>query len=398
MPLLTAAQTATRLGVKLNTVYAYVSRGLLEKHVAKDGSSRFDSRQVEQLARRGRPRVSSQETSISMLIESGLTQLTDTALRYRGYPTADLIRTHTFEEVAELLWSGVVQHNAQPWIAQPLTTLDVPLDQQLRVLVAQVPDASPSSSAPASRNVISAGKALIASAVDSLPKVGPPRVSRLTLEHRVVTNTIAARLWPVLCDRPPTKALVGLLNAALILMADHELATSSLAVRVAASTRASPSAAVLAGLGAMQGPLHGGASRAARELMHDAMGRGAAAAVTDRLKRKERIAGFGHRVYVGADPRAVLLLDLLRQAMPRSRVLAVADDIAREMRKHIELEPNVDLALIAIELATDMQLHASEMIFSVARMAGWLAHAMEEYNEPALRFRARAHYVGPTGT
>ncbi len=200
----------------------------------------------------------------------------------------------------------------------------------------------------------------------------------------------------MLTAQTPSPSLIHLLNSALILLADHELATSAFAVRVAASTHAAPSAAVLAGLGAMQGPLHGGASRLVRELLLDALDRGAHAPVSERVQGKKRIAGFGHRVYAGADPRAILLLDLLRRAMPKARALLVADEVTQEAYKLIKREPNVDLALAAIELATDMQPHSAETIFTVARIAGWLAHASEEYGQAPLRFRVRARYVGPS--
>jgi citrate synthase len=396
MPLLTAAETAKRLGIKLNTVYAYVSRGVLLKHLATDGSSRFDSREVEQLARRGRPRISSQETSINLLVESSLTHLSETGVSYRGHNTSKLIRTHTFEEVAELLWTGDLRKGVAMWPSSTLVAMLGPLDQQIRILVAQVPilDAN-TPNAPTSRDVAIAGRSLIASIVDSLPPINQQkRSSKLNLEGRLVSGTIAARLWPVLTAQTPSPSLIHLLNSALILLADHELATSAFAVRVAASTHAAPSAAVLAGLGAMQGPLHGGASRLVRELLVDALDRGAHAAVSERVQGKKRVAGFGHRVYAGADPRAILLLDLLRKAMPKARALLVADEVAREAYKLIKREPNVDLALAAIELATDMQPHSAETIFTVARIAGWLAHASEEYGQAPLRFRVRARYVG----
>ncbi len=400
MPLLTASQTAERLGIKLNTVYAYVSRGLLDKRSARDGTSRFDSRQVEQLARRGRPRVSSQETSISLLIETGLTTLSEDGVAYRGYPSRSLIRTHTFEEVAELLWVGELHTGLPRWKSVPMPLVgdsaSLPIDHQIRVITAQLPLPEGAGwEAPPPNEVVAFGRTMIATVVDSLPRVGTSTNVKLAFQGRSVSGSIAGRLWPVLSEQPATPARITLLNAILILMADHELASSTFAVRVAASTRAAPSAALLAGLGAMQGPLHGGASRLARELFDDADQRGAHRAVTERLQRKERLGGIGHRVYAGADPRAVLLFDLLREVAPTSRALAVADDIAHEARRQVKREPNVDLALAAFELSGSLQPHSSETIFTIGRMAGWLAHAIEEYAQPPLRFRARAHYTGP---
>jgi citrate synthase len=396
MATLTAHETATRLGVKLGTVYAYVSRGLLESHTTADRTSRFDSRQVEQLAVRGRPRLSSQESSINLLIETGLTMLTESGVVYRGHHLADLVAAHSFEEVAELLWTGVLSDGKQAaWESQPIGPFHVPIDQQVRVICSLVPPTPLRWSAPDPASVAAEARTLLATIVDSLIPVGPAVRTRLVVGDRRLSATIAARLWPRLTRTRATPEGLRLLNTALIVMADHELATSTLAVRVAASTLASPSAAVLAGLGAMQGPLHGGASRLARELLLDAHRRGAAAAVQSRLANNEKIAGFGHRVYVGPDPRATLMLDLMQRSFPRHRALQVANDVINEVVQRIGKQPNVDIALAAFELAMDMEPNSAETIFTVARVAGWIAHAIEEYSQPPLRFRARAHYTGP---
>ncbi len=396
MALLTAQQTASRLGVKLNTVYAYVSRGLLESHEDADRTSRFDSRQVEQLARRGRPRLASQESSINLLIETGLSSLSESGVVYRGHRVSDLVEHHSFEEVADLLWTGTLAaSNHRPWPSNPVGPFDLPADQQVRVICALTTPTTLRWHAPEAATVATEARELIATVVDSLVMLGEPSSLRLPVGDRRLHRTIASRLWPRLTAMRVTPDKLKMLNTALIVMADHELATSTFAVRVAASTLASPSAAVLAGLGAMQGSLHGGASRLVRELLIDADQRGAAVAVQARLQSKDRIAGFGHRVYAGTDPRATLMLDLMRRTMPRHRSMVLAEDIIAVTEAKIGKHPNIDLALAVFELAMDMQPHSAETIFTVARMAGWMGHAIEEYSEPPLRFRARAHYTGP---
>jgi citrate synthase len=397
MTTLTAVETAKRLGIKLNTVYAYVSRGLLARQHAPDGSSRFDSRQVDALARRGRPRVSTQQASINLLIETNLTQISDSGVTYRGYAAKELIRTHTFEEVAELLWLGELQQSPHPWQGTTIKTPEVALAQQLQAIVACMPSgqARPGGSVPDASDAAALGRELIASVVDSLPTLAPSSGRpKLRIGDRAVSNSIAARLWPKLSPRNATPQFVALLNTTLILLADHELATSTLAVRVAASTHAHPAAVISAGIGAMQGPLHGGASRLARLLLEDAHHIGAHAAVAQQLQAKNRLHGFGHKVYIEADPRAVLLLDALRVMNPRARAVVLADDMCAEVFAAKGMYLNVDLAFAALELATDMPAGAGETIFTIARMAGWLGHAIEEYQEPPLRFRARARYVG----
>ena len=121
---------------------------------------------------------------------------------------------------------------------------------------------------------------------------------------------------------------------------------------------------------------------------------GAGRVVGDLLRRGERIPGFGHFVYRGCDPRAAALMDLLREAAPRSERLAVADAVIAEVRQRALPEPNIDFALAVLATMAGMIPGAGEAVFAVARAAGWLAHALEEYarNVP---IRPRGIYTGP---
>jgi len=169
--------------------------------------------------------------------------------------------------------------------------------------------------------------------------------------------------------------------------------------------RADPYAVVATGLGAVGGSLHGGASFGAEVMLRSASGAAdAARAVGDLLRRGERIPGFGHFVYRGHDPRAVMLLDLLRSAgpaagsaSPGSERLAVAEAVMAEARGRALPEPNIDFALAALAVAAGMIPGAGEAIFAVARAAGWVAHALEEYAR-GTPIRPRGIYTGPVET
>ncbi len=397
MPTMTAHEAAQRMGVKVETLYAYVSRGLLHRAAGPDGrTSVFDRREVEALALRGRPRQSSHQTSIDLLIETRLTELTPHGVRYRELPAGDLASAHTFEAVAELLWLGALGRVCRPWKG-PL--VDVPdgagpiAGLQIAVAHLGALDRGPHSTDPAS--VAAVGRHLIAGAVDSLPVAGDGRCPRLTLPGREpIRSTIAGRLWSRLSPRRPAPAMLAVLNAALVLLADHDLAASTFGVRVAASTRADPYASVSAGLGVLRGPLHGGASVMARALLAEASEVGAVRAVGSVLRRGERVPGFGHKVYTDADPRATVLLAMLAEVPAAGRTVHVADDLCRVTMERTGKAPNVDLALAALGAANGMADDAGEAVMAVARIAGWLAHAIEEYQEPPLRFRPRARYVG----
>ncbi|NUW44038.1 hypothetical protein HT134_28525 [Nonomuraea rhodomycinica] len=208
-------------------------------------------------------------------------------------------------------------------------------------------------------------------------------------------GAVAERLWARLCPRPATPGLLAALEAALVLLADHELAASTLAARVAASARADPYAVVLTGLGVLGGPLHGGASYGAERLLAEVTEPGRAARViADRVRRGERIPGFGHSVYKNGDARGELLLALVREAAPGHERLAATQAVLEEARRRRLPERNLDFALAALTTVAGMVPGAGEAIFAVARTAGWLAHAMEEYERGSL-LRLRASYTGP---
>jgi citrate synthase len=229
--------------------------------------------------------------------------------------------------------------------------------------------------------------------VGGIPLAGDDRAPRLDLGGTTpLRATVAGRLWPRLTRARPRRALLRALNGALVLLADHELAASTFAARVAASTRADPYAVVLAGLGALAGPLHGRAGRHSRRLLEAAAAEGPAAALADALATYGLYPGFGHPLYPHGDPRAVGLLDLVRSAVGPD-AMAAADDLAMTVRRRAGVEPNIDFALAVLTAAADMRADAAEVVFTVARTAGWLAHAMEEYTAPPLRFRARAVYT-----
>lgn len=169
-----------------------------------------------------------------------------------------------------------------------------------------------------------------------------------------------------------------------MLLADHGLAVSTVAARVAASARAHPYAVVSAGLGAMDGQYHGAASTLAYGFLADALD-DPVRAVSERL-RAGAVPGFGHVLYQHQDPRATALLGML----PDHPVLGVIERIRRELDGF----PNVDLALAALMHCCGMPADAGEVIFALARTAGWIAHAIEEYAEPRLRFRSLGVYIG----
>jgi citrate synthase len=429
---ITAEAAAQRLGVKRATLYAYVSRGVLVRRQAADSrGSLFDSGEIERLARRGRPRRAPGTTEL--VIESALTEITGDRLSFRGREVTSLAATHTLEDIATLLWTGALpapggpgEADVPPWHASPeavavgaaaqaaLPARALPLER-LGVIVPALAAADPLRLHLDGPAVMAAGRALIAGMVDSLPSAAHTPAGRHPVGSDVnhtagagaghtagpgagpqpAGEGIAERLWPKLCPAPATPGLLTALRAALVLLADHELAASTFAARVAASVRADPYAVVATGLGALGGPLHGGASLGAEGMLAAAAAPGDASRVVgDLLRLTGRVPGFGHFVYRTGDPRAICLLGLVRRGAAGSPRLAVADAVLAEMRERALPEPNIDLALAALADVAGLISGAGEAIFAVARTAGWIAHALEEYAR-ATPLRPRAVYTGP---
>ena len=394
---LSTAEAAARLGVKPATLYAYVSRGLLGRERAPDGrTSTFDPAELDRLARPGRPRRG-RRPAAELVVASALTAIDQGQPWYRGLAVSDLAATRRFEEVAEWLWTGRFPDRVPAWragasaldagrraqAALPPTALPL---ERIRVIAAALAagDELRLELHPAAGTA--SGRSLIAGLVDCLPGQGPPAPEGAT---------IAARLWAGLSPLDPDPGLVGTLDTALVLLADHELAASTVAARVAASVRADPYAVASAGLAAVSGTLHGGASLGIEDLLReiDRPDR-AASVVGTRLRRGERLRGFGHRLYPAGDPRARVLLDRLRAAAAGSPRLEVVEALLETTTGRGLPEPTVDLALAALAHVTAMTRGAGEAIFAIARTAGWIAHALEEYdrNTP---IRPRAIYTGP---
>lgn len=401
---LTTAEAADRLGVKPATLYAYVSRGLLRRERTPSGS-RFDAADVERLALGGRRRA---RADAPLSFTSELTSIEGDGHRYRGLDARALSRARRFEEVAGWLWEATwpdapadeardeAPHAWEP-LPGPLGTAAAAcraLDprttpaERWRVAVAAAATADPLRHDRAPAAVAATARSLLALLVEVLP------VAAVRPAAGTVAPSLAARLWARLSPLPATPAQVAVLDAALVLMADHEVAASTLAVRAAASFGADPYAAVLAGMAAASGPRHAASSLHVRPVLARAAAQGPAVALGDVLGRGAPLHGFGQALYPGGDPRATELLGRLRALQVD---LAAVDGLLQLAASRRMPPPNCDFALAALAQATLMVPGASEAIFVLARTAGWVAHALEEY-EQRTPFRLRAAYVGPRET
>ena len=390
---LTSLQVADRLGVRLETVYAYASRGLLTSRRAPSGrGSVFDRVEVDALLDRARQqRPASAPSWRGPVVDTDTTLIEDGRLSFRGVDAVELAHALTFEQAASWLWTGAVDPTP---FAAPLAPLaaarravgslpaSADLVGRLRVAGAAAGAVDPRRYDVRGPAAIGTATGLVALMVDSLPEVGP---------EADPDDPLARRLWSALSPEPPTRALLACLDASLVLLMDHGLAVSTVAARTAASVRAHPYAVVATGLSAMEGPLHGAASTLAHAALQEVLDSDAASVVAEHLRTSRSLPGLGHPLYPDGDPRASAILDLLERERRARRVVTAARRFADESGQ----QPNVDLALAALALAGGMTRTAGEVVFAVARSVGWVAHALEEYDETPLRFRGHGRYRGP---
>ncbi len=386
-PYLTAREAAAELNVSRATLYAYVSRGQVRSEPVEGSRSRLYRADDVRAIRARKTADTSFETIAATalthgtpVLDSAITLIADGGLYYRGRDVMELARTSSLESVAGLLWQCGGQDpfaNPAPDIgafASPLTgiarcqaLLPLAAESDLRAYNLQA--------ASVARTGADLLRLLAAGFIGKAPSIEP------------IHAQMSAH-WGG--DGPSAR----LIRAALVLCADHELNASTFTVRCVASTRATPYGAVMAGLAALQGPRHGGQTARVAALFDEVAGADSpGAAVAARMRRGERLPGFGHILYPDGDPRGHMLRRLLAATLGSSPELTMAEELAEAATANTGLPPNVDFALVMLQRALKLPAGAPMGIFAIGRCAGWIAHAQEQYARPEL-IRPRARYVG----
>jgi citrate synthase len=383
--LLTARQAADRLEIKLDTLYAYVSRGRLRSvMVPGTRERRYRSEEVEALldARSGaRPPQSADPAALMPVIGSSICLIENGRFYYRGQDAVRRSDEATLEEIARLLW----------------------LDEAGSDLAAPNGPTQSAGAIPAS--------GLIERCQIRLTALGDEDLSALDLTRARVTRTgwrilraLAACVAPSLPSPEPIHRRLAaawrlrdpgadLLRRCLVLIADHELNPSTFVARCVASTGATPYAVVAAALSALSGRFHGGETARAEGLFHELLeGDDPMAVMAGRLARGERLPGFGQPLYPEGDPRAIAILAAVAQVAPELH--ALAETAAETGLRLIGRHPNVDFALAAAAIALGLPRDGALGIFIIGRTVGWIAHAIEQY-ESGVLIRPRARYLGP---
>jgi citrate synthase len=382
--LLTARQAADRLGIKLDTLYAYVSRGRLQSvNLPGSRERRYRVEDVGALlaARKGeRPARNTGSEALTPVIGSSICLIENGRLFYRGKDAIRLSEEATLEDVATLLWRAEESadlHADRP-DAFPGDISAYGLIERCQISLATVADGDLPAVDLTRTGVIRTGRRILrvlAASVALLPPLPEPVHRRLAAAWRL------------------DQAGAEILRRCLVLIADHELNASTFVVRCVASTGATPYAVVSAALSALSGRRHGGASARAEALFAElARGDDAMTVMAGRLARGEDLPGFGQFLYPAGDPRAATILAAITRTLPDARALIESATAAgtRLTGRH----PNVDFALAAAATALALPRNAALALFILGRTVGWIAHAIEQY-ESGILIRPRARYLGP---
>jgi citrate synthase len=340
-------------------------------------------------------------------------------LGYRGYDVVDLAEHSSFEEVVYLLWQGRLpnrdelegisarlarERNIPGALLETMQTIFATLGSEvstmdtLRSMISFLsfydPDLSDKSQQANIRRAIElvAKTATIVAAADRIYKGLDVILPDRDLSH-------AANFLYMLKGKAPDENAARIFDACLVLHADHEFNASTFAARVTAATLADMYAAITSAIGALKGPLHGGANVDVKRMLLE-LGEvdHVEPYIKKKLEAKERIPGFGHRVYKKAiDPRAVALKDMARrliQASEERRLFDISCKIEEVMWREKQLYPNVDFYSATVYHILKIPNNVLIPIFAASRMAGWTAHVLEQYENNRL-IRPRAEYIGP---
>jgi citrate synthase len=390
---LTATQAAEYLGISNATLYSYVSRGILrsEPDGSNSRSRRYLATDVYALRQRKEQRRNPSSVAETVLdfgepvLNSGITLIMSGRLYYRGYDACELARHERFEKVANLLWTGELTELA-PAAAPPAAWL---------ALLNHVPQQT--TPLAALQSVLPLVQTLDPGAHDLSP-LAVSRLGQLIIQLLISIIGGEARA-PSVVDglmsawQPTLANAAALLNAMLVLAADHELNISSFTARCVASTGAPPHAALTAALSALQGPRHGGQTLRCEAFLREVAWDGPQA-ITNRLRRGDSLPGFGHMLYPEGDPRGAYLIEAALAAAPDSSAASVVRTACDTVMSQVGQAPNVDFGLVAAGRILGLPSGAPLLIFALGRIAGWIGHIIEQYQADHL-IRPRARYTGP---
>jgi citrate synthase len=339
-------------------------------------------------------------------------------LVYRGYEIADLVENTSFEEVAHLLWLGKLPNRAELTQLHNQILSAEPLPRHvMAILEALPPQTQPMDALRTCCSALSSidpdlncdakdGEANFRKAIRLTAQFPTIVTAFHRLRHRqrpVMPDAsfgIAGNFLYMMTGAKPHETLVRVMDAALVLHAEHGMNASTFAARVTTATQADMHAAITAAIAALKGPLHGGANQDVMELLLECGDVASAVQrVRDMLASGQKVPGFGHRVYRTFDPRATFLRKMSKQlgeAAGNTRWYEMSEAIIPVVRETKGKDPNVDFFSASAYYTMGIPLDLFTPIFAIARVAGWTAHVMEQQRNNRI-IRPTDDYTGPLG-
>ncbi|GAA4355968.1 citrate synthase [Variovorax defluvii] len=410
---LSAKEAARMLGVKIPSLYSYVSRGVIRSVMQPGTRARLYYREdVESAGKRmgGRAGIpDTVETAVRWgqpMLASSVTELTDGGPRYRGRDAIEMARRgRSFESVSELLWSGL-DFPALPCWSHPEPPSEVfrrvevackdaggLTSGRLMVLTNVMVALSMPEKPDFERGTTMADAAsLICLYASAMGLLGPAKRIVRPVSGRPVAELLAAALLPGKSSEEAVQAI----NAALVVCADHELSPSTLAARVAASTGAELRACLHAAIATHSGIRLGGGCDRAEQLL-------AAARNPEDLRRSigtlesagRQVPGFNLIAYPKGDPRARFLLELASQLPGAAKTsYGRLEPLLKEAETSFDLKPSIEVGLIGLAMALKLPPRGASALWTIGRCAGWTAHVVEQ-RLAGFMLRPRAKYVPP---
>lgn len=389
---LSAQEAADELGVNLATLYAYVSRGMIRSE-AVGGSKRnrrYNAEDIQRLKIRKEQRrnpAKIAETALHFgapLLDSSITLIADGKLYYRGYDATWLARNHTVEKVATLIWLGDMDAEIPGF--SDLTSLP----SRCQNILPYLQDMTTFERFQALLPLIAVDD--LAAYGRSITEIAQTGARILRYMTAIAVNCESAGIVETLMPDNPLGA--KLINAALILCADHELNVSAFTARCVASAESTPYDAVIAGLSALKGAKHGGNTEQVERLFQDARAYGnVRTPLANYRKEGPVVPGFGHPLYPGGDPRGRLLLDMVRAAYPGTEAVILAENVENAVFEMSGQYANIDFALVTLVNTLGLSRGSAMTLFALGRVIGWIGHVIEQY-EAGEMIRPRARYVG----
>lgn len=405
---LTAREAADELGISLDTLYAYVSRGMIRSEIS-DGPKRnrwYPLEDVRRLKKRKADYYHPDKVAADAMqagtpvMESAITMLTEDCFYYRGYNALTLATTHTAEQVAALIWTGEIAKERTLFTHTSMESLLAHYQKIRSHLEGLTPLEAFQVCLPlAAHNDIAAYDLR----PDAVAQTGARILQLLAIiasEGRGTAHEIAQIVqqgWV-----PDDEQASALLNAALILCADQEFNVTTFAARCVASSGSTPYAVVGAGLSALQGIKHAGQTERIEAFFREtASPSSVRSSMTSLLKRGEPIPGFGEVVpgfgsvfYPKGDPRGRLLLELTARAYPQSSTVHLAQRTVEETFALLGEHPTIFFGLVTLAQALNLPPGSAVALFALGRTIGWIGHSIEQYQANQV-IRPRAWYVGP---